>query len=106
MRQKRPNIGQISKYQKTPMQSRKYHWFPGICQFLAPSDPPAAQKTGCRGNFFTHFAPFSYTNGQNRARSAQLRRVISWEPLRVGRQMSPFWKGDNQGYNIGQNKKK
>ena len=49
---------------------------------------------------FMHFAHFSYTNGQNRARSAQLRRVISREPLLVRRQLSPFWKGDNQGYNI------
>ena len=43
-----------------------------IYQFLAPSDPPVALKTGCRGNFFTHFAHFSYTNGQNCARSTQL----------------------------------
>ena len=82
------------------MQSRRYYWFPGICQVLAQSDPPVALKTGCRGKFFTRFAHFSYTNRQNRARSAQLRRVISREPLRVRRQMSPFWKGDNQGYNI------
>ncbi len=79
------------------MQFPRYYWFLGICQVLAQSDPPVAQKTGCRGKFFMHFAHFSYTNGQNRARSAQLRRVISRQPSRVEGQMSPFWKLDNQG---------
>ena len=82
------------------MQSRRYHWFPGICQVLAPSDPPVALKTGCRGIFFTNFSHFSYTNGQNRVRRAQLCRVVSREPLQVRRQMSPFWKEENQDYNI------
>ena len=79
------------------MQSRRYDWFPGIHQVLAKSDPPVALKNGY---------PFSYTNGQNRVRSTQLCRVISPEPLRVKRRMSPVWKGDNQGYNIVGNKKK
>ena len=63
------------------MQSRRYYWFPGICQVLAQSDPPVALKTGCRGKFFTRLAHFSYANRQIRAHSAQLRRVISREPL-------------------------
>ena len=51
-----------------------------------------------------HFAHFSYTSSQNLARSAQLRHVMSWELLRVRRQMSLFWKGDNQGYKKRRNK--
>ena len=49
--------------------------------------------------FFTYFPIFS----QKSAHRCQLRHVRSQqEPFRVERQMSTFWKLDNQGYNIGQ----
>ena len=44
--------------------------------------------------------PFPYIKGPKTARSGQLRRVISQQPSRVERQMSPFWKLEKQGYKI------
>ena len=42
------------------------------------------------GNLEGHFGRFSYTKGRKRAKTTQLRRLISQQPFGVERQVSPF----------------
>ena len=46
------------------------------------------------------FDHFFHTNLRKSAWKGQLHRVISPQPLGVERQMSPFWKHQNKGYNM------
>jgi hypothetical protein len=46
-----------------------------------------------------------YNNSRKRVRRGQLRCVISRQPFGVEGQMSPFWKVDDQGYNVSETKK-
>ena len=75
------------------------------CQFLAQTGHPVAQKNEWREKWGSRFWGFSYTNGRKQPKTTLLWRIISRQPLRVERQMSPFWKLENQGYNIYQNRK-
>ena len=103
---KGPENDKKSKYQKSPVWGTRYHWSGYLSQILSKLSYPVARRLCSRRKMGTDFLRFSYTFCQKCARSSLLRRVISWEPLRVEEKVSPFWKLDIQGCNIYLNGKK
>ena len=69
-------------------------------------DPKLEKQQGMTGYFETSKLGIFLYKTRKSARRTQLRRVISRQPSRFERQMSPFWKSDNQGYNIWRNGRK
>ena len=55
--------------------------------------------------FVSKLQRFSNTNWWKRPKMTQLRRIISQQPLGLERQVSTFWKEDEQGYNISENER-
>ena len=57
----------------------------------------------------SYFRRFPYTNRRKRPKMTeitQLRRIVSQQPLGVEKQVSTFWKEDEQGCNICENERK
>ena len=71
-----------------------------------PIWPPSGSKTCLPSKINPNFLWFFHTFLRKRARRGQLRRVISQQPCKVEKKVSPFWKVDKQGFNIRLNPRK
>ena len=65
-----------------------------------PIWPPSGSKNCSAWKINPNFLGFFHTFLRKRARRGQLRRVISRQPCKVEKKVSPFWKLDKQGFNI------
>ena len=102
--EKRPKISPKNSCKKSPTCCvPKFHVSEDADQIWGQLKYLVAQIFEKMRKFVSKFRRFSYTNRRERPKMTQLRQIISQQPLRVERQVSPFWKENEQGYNICEN---